>query len=339
MISEEIINNDLNQYLIQLQLGANQLLFEPQRNVTQVVIAAGDRETGKTSAILLLLYERYTKYGELFTYVVRLDKHIKKLRSLFGRFGWKIINEQIFDGDNLVGFVAAVNTYEDSKIAGIRQYNITTVVFEEVVPEIGSTPPNTGEKISSLIATILGNDKLLKWKELNLQIFFLTNNHNSDHPVFYLYGFNNMPEVGIVYKNNQKYAAISLVNRNNNTVDPLLTMGGYSKKAYGRIITQDEDIIIGTEFTFEGWEFLVNVDLSNEFGGLYVNSDGEMLLHEKINEEDDNFICIGNVNKNKVNYKLLIKLERAMTNKILKFSDWKWKKLLNDSLIRNMDRL
>ena len=250
------------------------------RGVTRDIIATGDRGTAKTTTGLVIAHMRL-KFSEKFIFVVLNDNMKQDVIGWFIKMGYRVEKNQVldtFNDDELIGFIAAINTADKEKLKGYRNFNITTMIIDEVVSETGKLDFNIGKKLSSLISSVFGQYKLSRWKEFNIMILIFTNNINSNHPIFYLYGLPD-EKIGVTFKYNKKVCLISLVNTDSDEeIDPLLTLGGYDKIAYGRKLVIDETILIKEDFNLDGWEHLYNYELYDELGAIYIKN-GELLMH------------------------------------------------------------
>lgn len=310
------------------------------RGVTRDIIVSGDRGTGKTTTALVIAHQRLV-LKEKFIFVVLNDNMKQDVTGWFISMGYRVEKNQVldtFNNDELIGFIASINTADKEKLKGYRNFNITTMIIDEVVSETGKVDFNIGKKMSSLISSVFGQWKLEKWKFYNLMILILTNNINSNHPIFYLYGLPD-EKIGVTFKYNKKVCLISLVNNDSDEkIDPLLTLGGYDKIAYGRKLVLDETILIQQDFTLDGWEHLFNFELYEEFGAIYIK-ENELLMHNEILNNEP-FICIGTNDKTKnINYQFLSNIKKFVINDRIKYSDWKIKQLLITTIQKNIVKI
>lgn len=349
--NEEIIikNQEIKKFkkLIEKIALQNPLMLEAaKRGVIRDVLVEGDRDTKKTSTALDIIIKRYESYpNEKFVFIVLLHNMKSDIHDLFINLGWKIEKNKIYDPQNdnkLIGFILSINTFNREKLKGYRYHNITTCVFEEIVPELTKLPIDLGDKISSIIATLYGEFKLEQWQEYNILNLFLTNNVNKDHPLFYKFGKPDN-EIGITYKTIKKIpvAIVSLVsNSKNKELDYLLELGNYGQKAFSRKLVMDDNILIAEQVDLTKYDFFSNIDLFDNEGSIYMN-ESHFLIFNKTNENQIKFLLGTNekLKKNKISYKLLRKLNNLNDKGKLKFINWHFKELLNKALIEAGNRI
>lgn len=322
------------------------LMLEPQRGYVRDVLASGDRETKKSSIALKIVDDRYRECpNEYFIYVVLNDNMKTDVINSFYHLGWNVNKNKVYDpfkNNKLIGFIAAINTYNKEKLKMYRFFNITTAIWEELVPELERVPSDLGKKISSVITSIFGDWKLKKWKELNIINYFLTNNHNSDYPLFYLYG-EPKEEMGVTYGVRRKipFAIVSLVHhKEDEEIDPLLTLSGYDEGAWGNGLTLNKKIYVD-DVNLDEYEFLMNIEIFTTKCSIYFN-DEEILIYHKINKEDEEIVLVAShdgLKQREVNLNVLRKINNAFNSDSLMFSRWHLRSLVNEAMLKYASRI
>lgn len=313
----------------------NPIILETVKcGVTRDYIITGDRETSKTTTAFYIAKEFWKNEKTLFCYICKHEKQFKMITPWLRTMGWYSKKEVIYEKEEIVGFICAINTSDNTKIAGYRNFNIKMAIFDEIISEKKIATANEGESVSSTLSSIFGKNKLKNWKELGLIIMFLANNINANHPLFYLYG---IPQTtGVEFRRNKKVALISLVDPNPDDIDEILTLGDYNNLAYGKSGSPDESILINPDY--DNWIPVFIFEISG-IEGTFLKKDNFVLLSSKIFKTNYNkIINLANdeLTLKPINLNLLIKLNRGLLHKKVFFDSWKIKRLLIGSIIKNL---
>lgn len=313
------------------------------RGEVRDVVISGDRETGKTTVALYMAYLETLKDNQ-FVYVVALHSMKKEAKGWFVCMGWTIKNNIIYNKeDKIVGFIADISTPNNHKNFGYRNYNITTVIYDELVQENRTPSVSLGKQMSSLTSSLLGWRKLEKWKELGIIVFFLTNNINNNHPIFTNYG---IPDEDIVFKDyyikkfksNEKIhirvCLMSLVsNHDGDEIDPLLTIGDYHKSAYGRKLSMDNSILLKEEINMDEWLYVMNIKIFDTVASVYCNDDYLLINSiEKKHENNEYVVLMSNSKLDNINLTTLMKVRKLYIKDKVKFGDWMYKQLFINAM-------